>query len=56
LGNSSNTSTAVDPKWMRCNMLIGGDPYLTFETPYIEELDSFYQYLNDTYPELRILK
>jgi hypothetical protein len=56
LGNSSNSSTVTDPKWMRCNMIFGGDPYLTFETPFKEELNSFEQYLNQTYPELRILK
>lgn len=56
LGNNSNSSTYEDPKWMRANMIIGGEPYLTIETPYIEELKTFEQYLNETYPEVRIFK
>jgi hypothetical protein len=41
LGNATNSTTFEDPKWMRCNMILGEDPYLTIETPYIDELDSF---------------
>ena len=56
LGNSTNSTTFEDPKWMRCNMILGEEPYLTIETPYIDELDSFEVYLNQTYPEIRILR
>jgi len=56
LGNISNSSTVEDPKWMRANMILGGEPYLTIETPYLEELDSLHEYINATYPEIRILR
>lgn len=56
LGNSSNSSTVEDPKWMRCNMILGENPYLTIETPYQEEMDNFSIFMNDTYPELRLVR
>ena len=37
-------------------MILGEDPYLTIETPYIDELDSFHAYLNKTHPEIRVLR
>jgi hypothetical protein len=64
LGNSSsnssnftNSSTPTsDPKWMRSNLILGGDPYITFETPYMEDIDDFLLYMNVTYPEIKMLK
>ena len=56
LGNATNSTTFEDPKWMRCNMILGEDPYLTIETPYVDDLDSFQAYLNKTYPEIKVLR
>jgi hypothetical protein len=47
-------STPEDPKWMRLNLIIGSDPFITYETPYIEELNDFIDYMATHYPEVKI--
>lgn len=46
------STTPEDPKWMRVNMILGGDPFITFETPYIEDLNEFKDYMALYYPEI----
>lgn len=44
------SSTSIDLTWMRANWILGGDPYLTYETNVLEELNSYSIYMNKTFP------
>jgi hypothetical protein len=37
----SNKGSSADQTWMRANWIMGGDPYLTFETNMIEDLNNY---------------
>lgn len=40
---------------MRMNFMLGSDPFITFETPYMEDLNEFQAYMNHFYPEIKII-
>ena len=38
---STSATSSSDLTWMRANWIMGGDPYLTFETNALEDLNSY---------------
>lgn len=41
---------------MRVNLILGSDPFITYETPYLEELDEFQTYMSYFYPDITLTR
>jgi hypothetical protein len=38
--------------WMRVNLILGSDPFITYETPILSELDEFMSFMTHYYPDV----
>lgn len=44
----------AEKEWMRVNLILGGDPFMTFETPHREDLNDYISFMNMTHPEIKL--
>lgn len=56
INDTSNFSTPEDPKWIRANLIIGSDPFITFETPFPEDVSEYLAYMGFVYPEISLIR
>ena len=54
--NSTNPDNNITQNWMRANWVMGGDPYITYETNVISELSEYETYINANYPEIKLAR
>jgi len=47
-------NVTVDPAWMRVNLILGSDPFITYETPILAELDEFQTFMGHFFPDFTI--
>jgi hypothetical protein len=52
-GTADNTTGQTEEDWVRVNWILGGEPYLTFETNEKKDLDDYQAYMSQSFPELK---
>ena len=54
LGYNAALNMTVDPMWIRVNLILGSDPFITYETPILAELDEFQTFMGHFFPDFTI--